>query len=78
MAECTHGLVAPEVCDQTLGVACLICRKLVAVCWADDHVSEFLWNRAVEGSDEFVPCEQNRDDHCAICEEPISGGEVDG
>lgn len=70
MSECKHTRVAPEVCDQTLGVKCLDCNALVAVCW-DTHVPESLWNRACENDPEGKPCEQNRDDVCGICDEPI-------
>lgn len=66
---CIHNQVFPVFRDQSLGVACLACKAPLGVCWgADQHVSEALWNRACLNDDEANPCEQNRDDHCAICE----------
>ncbi len=64
---CEHVRLKPEVCDQTLGVICLDCKALLGCCWADEHVSEAVWNRACENDDEAVPCKQNRDDHCFLC-----------
>lgn len=66
---CQHTRVVSEVCDQTLGVVCLECCVLLTYCWMSDHIPESLWNRACESDNEAVPCEQNRDDHCAICGE---------
>lgn len=67
VAQCPHERVVPEICDQTLGVSCLDCRSLVAVCWADTHIPESLWNRACVGQNSAHPCDQNRDDYCALC-----------
>lgn len=67
-----HDRVKPEVCDQTLGVACLDCNELLAWCWSDKHLPESLWNRACQNDPEAVPCEQSRDGVCAICGEPVS------
>ncbi len=80
---CEHARVAPEVCDQTLGVKCLVCNALLAWCWQDDHVPESLWNRACENEPgEAIPCPDNRDNVCALCSElvtthatPKDGGE---
>lgn len=69
--SCDHSQVCPEFCDQTLGVRCLDCNRLVAVCWGDEHVPESLWNRACENDSEANSCEQSRDDYCAICEERL-------
>lgn len=70
--SCKHERLITEVCDQTLGVGCLDCMRLLAFCWQDEHIPESLWNRACETDKEAVPCEQNRDDHCALCKEPIT------
>jgi hypothetical protein len=67
--DCQHARVVSEVCDQTLGVLCLDCGTILAVCWGDDHIPESLWNRACENDKEANPCEQSRDDHCALCGE---------
>ena len=72
MADCTHDQVSPAFCDQTLGVACRACGALLGVCWAERHVSEALWNRACLNDDEANPCEQSRDDVCAICEQSVT------
>lgn len=69
MTDCRHARVTPEVCDQTIGVACLECGELLAWCWSEHHIPESLWNRACVNDDEAVPCDQNRDDHCALCGE---------
>jgi hypothetical protein len=74
---CPHANVVPEVCDQTLGVACNDCNTLLGVCWMDDHVSEKLWNRACKNADpvewgDVKPCEQDRDDFCFLCGEQFS------
>lgn len=74
--DCKHEHVAPEVCDQALGVKCLDCNALLAWCWAENHVPEPLWNRACENDSDAVPCEQNREDHCALCNEPIQQADV--
>jgi len=72
MVKCAHDHVRPEICDQTLGVVCTDCNVLVAFCWSDDHIPESLWNRVcTQRPDEGNPCEQNRDDHCALCGEVI-------
>jgi hypothetical protein len=71
MSDCIHARVAPEPCDQTLGVLCLDCDTIVAVCWMDEHIPESLWNRACENDTGGNPCEQSRDDVCAICEQQI-------
>lgn len=68
---CTHTRVAPAACDQTLAVVCLDCHLQLAVCWMDQHIPESLWNRACQNDPEAVPCQQNRDDVCALCEEPV-------
>lgn len=66
-APCTHTNIAPEVCDQTLGVVCKDCGSLLGACWGEKHVSEALWNRACKSDPECKPCEQNRDDVCFLC-----------
>lgn len=71
MGDCAHSSVMPQVCDQTLGVYCLECQSVVAWCWSDEHVPEPLWNRACLNDPEAVPCDESRDDHCAICKEKI-------
>ena len=58
----------PAVCDQTLGVECVDCGEIVAVCWMDEHIPESLWNRAALTLSGAVPCAQNRDNACALCE----------
>lgn len=68
---CPHEHVAPEVCDQTLGVICTACKTVLAVCWMDDHIPESLWNRACAQDPQAKPCEQNRDNFCSLCGEPI-------
>lgn len=70
MSGCAHARVTPAICDQTLGVRCLDCNELLAVCWADRHMPEPLWNRACENDAEAVPCEKSRDDYCALCGQP--------
>ena len=76
---CEHQHVKPETVDQTLGVACTDCHRLLAWCWADHHVPESLWNRACKWEAPTgtaagaVPCEQDRDDFCAVCDERIGG-----
>jgi hypothetical protein len=70
MDHTSHRII-PEICDQTLGVVCLDCNILVAVCWDGDHIPESLWNRVCARyvpAGDLVPCLQNRDDVCAICE----------
>ena len=67
--DCQHENVTPEVCDQTLGVLCLDCNTILAVCWMDEHIPESLWNRACENDKEANTCEQNRDDYCSLCGE---------
>ena len=69
---CLHVRLTSEVCDQTLGVACLDCKALLAWCWQDNHIPESLWNRAAAGDEELVPCEMDRDDHCALCGEAMA------
>jgi hypothetical protein len=71
VSACQHARVRPEVCDQTLGVGCLDCKELLAWCWSEKHVPESLWNRACANDAEAVPCEQSRDDRCAVCGEAI-------
>jgi hypothetical protein len=65
--ECPHEHLKPEVVDQTLGVACLDCDELLYYCWGSEHVPESIWNRACESGRSCRPCEQSRDDRCAIC-----------
>ncbi len=67
-ATCVHPKVRPAVIDQTLGVECVDCGEMLAVCW-DDHVPESLWNRACANDPNAKPCGQGRDDHCGICGE---------
>lgn len=71
--RCTHPEVLPVPADQTLGVQCWTCRELIAACWADEHIPESLWNRACAHPNDLgaIPSEQNREDVCAICKEPI-------
>jgi hypothetical protein len=70
--SCEHKLLAPEVVDQTLGVKCLDCDVLVAVCWDDDqHIPETLWNRACANDPNFIRTEHDRPDVCALCEATI-------
>ena len=64
---CSHALVAPVGCDQTIAVACLSCGLQIAVCWADAHIPESLWNRACASDPDAVRCDTDRDDVCAIC-----------
>lgn len=74
MSKCQHARVTSEVVDQTLGVFCLDCDTHLAWCWMERHVPESLWNRACENDTDAVPCEQGRDDVCAICKESIEVG----
>jgi len=67
--ECQHARVVSEVCDQTLGVLCLDCSTLLSYCWGDEHIPESLWNRACKFDEGANPCEQSRDDFCALCSE---------
>lgn len=69
--HCEHRRVVPEVVDQTLGVFCMDCKLHLAACWDPEHIPESLWNRACGNDPDAVPCEQGRDDVCAICGEPI-------
>lgn len=69
--KCEHVRVAPEHVDQTLGVVCLDCNTILCACWMDEHIPESIWNRACQFDSDTNPCEQNRDDYCAICEEHI-------
>ncbi len=71
MSECPHTNVIPEPCDQTLSVSCLDCGTFLAACWGEKHVPESLWNRACVNLPGSVPCDQNRDDVCAICGQEI-------
>lgn len=71
MSDCGHSQVTPEPCDQTLGVLCLECSTIIAVCWGDEHIPESLWNRACENDKNANRSEQNRDVVCAICEQRI-------
>ena len=71
-AECTHVRLGPDTVDQTLGVVCLDCDTLLAWCWMERHIPESLWNRVCVLDADCRPCEQNRDDVCAVCEEPIA------
>ncbi len=64
---CTHDRLKPEVVDQTLGVGCLDCDTLLCWCRTENHVPESVWNRACKNDTTARLCEQNRDDHCAIC-----------
>ena len=70
---CKHLRLHPDVFDQTAGVVCDDC-DFTTCCWRDEHVSEALWNRACTNSRAAVPCEQSRDDVCAICGEPMTAG----
>lgn len=70
--NCPHDRTAPEAVDQTLGVVCLDCDGLLHWCWMDNHIPEFAWNRACKNDAEARPCEQNREDHCAVCKETIA------
>ena len=70
-AACPHEHLQFEVCDQTGGVGCNDCNTLLAYCWADNHIPESLWNRMCAQDPEARPCEQSRDDVCALCDEPI-------
>jgi len=70
--DCKHARVAPEVCDQTLGVYCLDCNEGLVVCWMKEHIPESLWNRACTNDVDAVPCERDRDNYCAICGEEFS------
>lgn len=72
MATCPHLHVAPETIDQTLGVQCRDCLATLAFCWQDNHIPESLWNRACENAADAVPCDQSRDDCCALCGEPMA------
>ena len=69
--KCEHVRVSPEHVDQTLGVVCLDCNTILCACWMDDHIPESLWNRACKSNADAKPCDQNRNDYCAICEEHI-------
>jgi hypothetical protein len=70
---CKHERLTVDVCDQTLAVVCIDCDHQLAVCWMDEHIPESLWNRACANDCTSRPCEQSRDDVCAICEEKIGG-----
>lgn len=72
MSDCTHPRITPETFDQTLGVSCPDC-SLQSLCWAEQHVSEELWNLACVNDGMAVPCDENRLDHCAMCGEEITG-----
>ena len=70
--DCPHARIAIELIDQAVGVYCVDCTASVAACWMDRHISESLWNRACEIDPQGngpIPCDQNRDDVCAICHE---------
>lgn len=69
MLSCKHLWVKTVWLDQTLGVECMACGLTLAYCWADEHVPESLWNRACKTSPTSKPCQENRDDVCAICEQ---------
>jgi hypothetical protein len=71
MDGCPHTNVTPEVCDQTLGVSCSDCSELLHICWMDDHIPESLWNRAASSLPDAIPCEESRDNVCAICKAVI-------
>jgi len=73
---CAHEHLRFEVLDQTGGVGCADCNALLAVCWGDKHIPESLWNRLCTQDPEAIPCEQSRDDFCAICGETIQKAEV--
>lgn len=73
MTDCAHARLTIEVCDQTLGLVCRECETLVAFCWMDDHIPESLWNRACTTDPNGKPCEQNRDDVCALCGDSVVG-----
>jgi hypothetical protein len=72
VSDCAHERMTPEVFDQTLGVSCPDCH-LEAWCWAEKHVSEALWNLACKNDRDAKPCEQSRDDVCAMCGDPKEG-----
>lgn len=65
--SCAHVHVVARVCDQTLGVACIDCKTLLAWCWAENHVPESLWNRVAATDPDSNACDHDRDDVCAIC-----------
>jgi hypothetical protein len=69
--ECPHARLRIEGMDQTLGLVCEDCGECMAYCWMDDHIPESLWNRACTNYPGGNPCEQSRDNVCALCEEPI-------
>lgn len=75
---CPHEHLAFEVLDQAGGVVCNDCNKVLAFCWADDHIPESLWNRLCAQDPNARPCAQNRDDVCGICEEPIQEQQSSG
>ena len=64
---CEHAETLPVALDQTAGVECWKCRTVLGYCWMDKHVSEAMWNRACGESSDFKPCEQSRENVCAIC-----------
>lgn len=65
---CFHPRIHPQVFDQALGVVCPDC-DLAEWCWAERHCSEFLWNLACKNDPDAEPCEQNRHEVCAMCDE---------
>ncbi len=65
---CQHPSLKPDVFDQTLGVTCPDCN-FMAWCWAENHVSEALWNQACKNDPECNATEQDRATHCAMCDE---------
>jgi len=68
---CEHVNIVAEPCDQTIGVACTDCNTLLAYCWGDVHIPESLWNRLATIDPETRRCDENRDDFCAVCHEPM-------
>ncbi len=74
---CAHDEVLPAPCDQTVCVECWKCRMVLDWCWGDRHIPESLWNRACAHPNDLgaKPCEQSRDDVCAICSSPIGAAQ---
>lgn len=73
MSDCKHPRLCAVPADQTIGVECPDCN-FFKCCWSDEHINEALWNLACTNSRAAVPCEQSRDDVCAICGEPMTAG----
>lgn len=69
--ECDHGAVETIALDQTVGIRCLECGKHVAVCWYDEHIPQTLWNKACLNDPGAIPCEDPKENFCALCDEKI-------